>query len=137
MSSSKSALPSAIQMPKVSKMSPLPGSGPLKLTWGVRITHGMRNLWTKALQDRWKEEIDLVQLEMNWTCNFFLWKAGQWGDWISNHWMHRQHLTAIFISETTVIVIANVIILHQLYAMVQEFQPLGTYDYPELQSFQN
>ncbi|KAG2067290.1 hypothetical protein BDR04DRAFT_1233457 [Suillus decipiens] len=25
----------------------------------------------------------------------------------------------------------------ELYAMVWEFQPLGTYDYPELQSFQN
>jgi hypothetical protein len=22
----------------------------------------------------------LVQLEMDWTCNFFLWKATQWGD---------------------------------------------------------
>ncbi|KAG2070075.1 hypothetical protein BDR04DRAFT_962738, partial [Suillus decipiens] len=37
-------------------------------------------LWAKALQDQWKEEIELVQLEMNWTCNFFLWKAAQWGD---------------------------------------------------------
>ncbi|KAG2065980.1 hypothetical protein BDR04DRAFT_1145124 [Suillus decipiens] len=63
------SLPLAIQMPEASEMSPLPGSGPSKLTWGVRTTHGMRN-----------EEIELVQLEMNWTCNFFLWKAGQWGD---------------------------------------------------------
>ncbi|KAG2067293.1 hypothetical protein BDR04DRAFT_1028003, partial [Suillus decipiens] len=39
-------------------------------------------LRAKALQDQWKEEIELVQLEMNWTCNFFLWKAGQWGDWM-------------------------------------------------------
>ncbi|KAG2072849.1 hypothetical protein BDR04DRAFT_969307, partial [Suillus decipiens] len=37
-------------------------------------------LWAKAPWDQWKEEIELVQLEMNWTCNFFLWKAGQWGD---------------------------------------------------------
>lgn len=22
----------------------------------------------------------LVQLEMDWTCNFFVWKAAQWGD---------------------------------------------------------
>ncbi|KAG2360089.1 hypothetical protein BDR07DRAFT_1290643, partial [Suillus spraguei] len=28
----------------------------------------------------WKEEISLVQSEMDWTCNFFLWKATQWGD---------------------------------------------------------
>ncbi|KAG2741763.1 hypothetical protein P692DRAFT_20641411, partial [Suillus brevipes Sb2] len=28
----------------------------------------------------WKEEMMLVQLEMDWTCNFFLWKATQWGD---------------------------------------------------------
>ncbi|KAG2128379.1 uncharacterized protein EDB93DRAFT_1256678 [Suillus bovinus] len=37
-------------------------------------------LWAKALQDRWKEELMLVQFEMDWTCNFFLWKATQWGD---------------------------------------------------------
>ncbi|KAG2365444.1 hypothetical protein BDR07DRAFT_1277135 [Suillus spraguei] len=32
-------------------------------------------LWAKALRDRWMEEISLVQSEMDWTCNFFLWKA--------------------------------------------------------------
>ncbi|KAG1818588.1 uncharacterized protein BJ212DRAFT_1269197, partial [Suillus subaureus] len=37
-------------------------------------------LWAKALWDRWKEEMTLVQLEMDWTCNFFLWEATQWGD---------------------------------------------------------
>ncbi|KAG2138239.1 hypothetical protein BD769DRAFT_1663819 [Suillus cothurnatus] len=37
-------------------------------------------LQAKALRDRWKEEIELVQLEMEWTCNFFLWKAAKWGD---------------------------------------------------------
>ncbi|KAG2030278.1 hypothetical protein BDR03DRAFT_878696, partial [Suillus americanus] len=37
-------------------------------------------LRAKALRDRWKEEILLVQLEMDWTCNYFLWKASQWGD---------------------------------------------------------
>ncbi|KAG1834003.1 hypothetical protein DFJ58DRAFT_918032 [Suillus subalutaceus] len=37
-------------------------------------------LRAKALRDRWKEEMMLVQLEMDWTCNFFLWKATQWGD---------------------------------------------------------
>ncbi|KAG1721336.1 hypothetical protein EDB19DRAFT_1646559, partial [Suillus lakei] len=37
-------------------------------------------LRAKALQDRWKEEMILVQLEMDWTCNCFLWKATQWGD---------------------------------------------------------
>ncbi|KAG1802812.1 uncharacterized protein HD556DRAFT_1227489, partial [Suillus plorans] len=37
-------------------------------------------LQEKALQDRWKEEMILVQLEMDWTCNFFMWKATQWGD---------------------------------------------------------
>ncbi|KAG2069382.1 hypothetical protein BDR04DRAFT_950789, partial [Suillus decipiens] len=55
--------------------------------WSVKVDLGGLNhswneefhwLWAKALQDRWKEEIELVQLEMNWTCNFFLWKAGQW-----------------------------------------------------------
>ncbi|KAG1850241.1 hypothetical protein DFJ58DRAFT_914749 [Suillus subalutaceus] len=86
------ALPSAIQMPKVSKTSPSLGSGQSKSTLGVPITRGMRNLtessevyrvhWlrAKALRDRWKEEMMLVQLEMDWTCNFFLWKATQWGD---------------------------------------------------------
>ncbi|KAG1850238.1 hypothetical protein DFJ58DRAFT_888370 [Suillus subalutaceus] len=75
-SNSKLALPSAIQMPKVSKTSPSLGSGQSKSTLGVPITRGMRN----ALRDRWKEEMMLVQLEMDWTCNFFLWKATQWGD---------------------------------------------------------
>ncbi|KAG1851351.1 hypothetical protein DFJ58DRAFT_842233 [Suillus subalutaceus] len=37
-------------------------------------------LRAKALWDRWKEEMMLVQLEMDWTCNIFLWKATQWGD---------------------------------------------------------
>ncbi|KAG2158038.1 uncharacterized protein EDB93DRAFT_1077591 [Suillus bovinus] len=37
-------------------------------------------LRAKALRDRWKEELMLVQFEMDWTCNFFLWKATQWGD---------------------------------------------------------
>lgn len=37
-------------------------------------------LRAKALRDRWKEEMMLVQLEMDWTYNFFLWKATQWGD---------------------------------------------------------
>ncbi|KAG1817578.1 uncharacterized protein BJ212DRAFT_1245189, partial [Suillus subaureus] len=39
-------------------------------------------LQAKALCDRWKKEIILVQLEMDWTCNFFLWKATQWADWM-------------------------------------------------------
>ncbi|KAG1843164.1 hypothetical protein DFJ58DRAFT_665500 [Suillus subalutaceus] len=43
-------------------------------------------LRAKALRDRWKEEMMLVQLEMDWTCNFFLWKATQWGDRMRNHW---------------------------------------------------
>ncbi|KAG2076114.1 hypothetical protein BDR04DRAFT_950020, partial [Suillus decipiens] len=30
----------------------------------------------------WKEEIGLVQLGMNLTCNFSLWKAVQWGEWM-------------------------------------------------------
>jgi hypothetical protein len=34
----------------------------------------------KTLQDQWKEEIELVKSEMDWTCNFFLWKAAKWGD---------------------------------------------------------
>ncbi|KAG1839346.1 hypothetical protein F4604DRAFT_1885303 [Suillus subluteus] len=37
-------------------------------------------LRAKALQDRWKEEMTLVQLEMDWTCNYFSWRATQWGD---------------------------------------------------------
>ncbi|KAG2359938.1 hypothetical protein BDR07DRAFT_1291149, partial [Suillus spraguei] len=36
-------------------------------------------LRAKALWDRWMEEISLVQSEMDWTCNFFLWKATKWG----------------------------------------------------------
>ncbi|KAG1719204.1 uncharacterized protein EDB91DRAFT_1065807, partial [Suillus paluster] len=34
----------------------------------------------KALRDQWKEELMLVELEMDWMCNFFLWKSTQWGD---------------------------------------------------------
>ncbi|KAG1760006.1 hypothetical protein EV702DRAFT_985839, partial [Suillus placidus] len=37
-------------------------------------------LRAKALRDRWREELILVKLEMDWTHNFFLWKATQWGD---------------------------------------------------------
>ncbi|KAG1901338.1 uncharacterized protein F5891DRAFT_1187617 [Suillus fuscotomentosus] len=37
-------------------------------------------LRAKALRDRWREEMLLVKLEMDWTCKFFLWKTTQWGD---------------------------------------------------------
>ncbi|KAG1738322.1 uncharacterized protein EDB91DRAFT_1054610, partial [Suillus paluster] len=37
-------------------------------------------LRAKAPWDRWKEELILVELEMDWMCNFFLWKSPQWGD---------------------------------------------------------
>ncbi|KAG1884252.1 hypothetical protein F4604DRAFT_1878716 [Suillus subluteus] len=37
-------------------------------------------LRAKALWDQWKEEMTLVQLEMDWTCNYFSWRATQWGD---------------------------------------------------------
>ncbi|KAG1891627.1 uncharacterized protein F5891DRAFT_964296, partial [Suillus fuscotomentosus] len=37
-------------------------------------------LRAKALQDRWREEMLLVKLEMDWTCKFFLWKTTQWGE---------------------------------------------------------
>ncbi|KAG2361674.1 hypothetical protein BDR07DRAFT_1230316, partial [Suillus spraguei] len=59
--------------------------------WSVEVDmEGPENLWNeefyqvhwlraKALRDRWMEEISLVQSEMDWTCNFFLWKATQWG----------------------------------------------------------
>ncbi|KAG1784914.1 uncharacterized protein HD556DRAFT_1531799 [Suillus plorans] len=76
----------------------------VKSTSGVLINRGMRNVssclhvishgyltgpmpsyrvhWlrAKALRDRWREEMILVKLEMDWTCKFFLWKATQWGD---------------------------------------------------------
>ncbi|KAG1721475.1 uncharacterized protein EDB91DRAFT_1088440 [Suillus paluster] len=35
-------------------------------------------LRAKALKDRWEEEYLLVQHEMNWTCNFFMYKAKVW-----------------------------------------------------------
>ncbi|KAG1900244.1 uncharacterized protein F5891DRAFT_980514 [Suillus fuscotomentosus] len=35
-------------------------------------------LHAKAMMDHWKEELLLVQYEMNWTCKFFLHKAEQW-----------------------------------------------------------
>ncbi|KAG1721534.1 hypothetical protein EDB19DRAFT_1602726, partial [Suillus lakei] len=35
-------------------------------------------LQAKSLGDRWKEELLVVEWEMDWTCNFFLWKAAQW-----------------------------------------------------------
>ncbi|KAG2361925.1 hypothetical protein BDR07DRAFT_1485381 [Suillus spraguei] len=59
--------------------------------WSVEVDmEGPENSWNeefyrvhwlraKALRDRWKEEISLVQSEMDWTCNFFLWKATTWG----------------------------------------------------------
>ncbi|KAG2355737.1 hypothetical protein BDR07DRAFT_1492801 [Suillus spraguei] len=59
--------------------------------WSVEVDmEGPENSWNeefyrvhwlraKALRDRWMEEISLVQSEMDWTCNFFLWKATQWG----------------------------------------------------------
>ncbi|KAG1822333.1 hypothetical protein EV424DRAFT_1538731 [Suillus variegatus] len=37
-------------------------------------------LRAKALRDRWREEMLLVKLEMDWTCKFFLWKTTQWGE---------------------------------------------------------
>ncbi|KAG1891658.1 uncharacterized protein F5891DRAFT_964269, partial [Suillus fuscotomentosus] len=37
-------------------------------------------LRAKALQDRWREEMLLVKLEMDWTCKFFLWKTTQWDE---------------------------------------------------------
>ncbi|KAG2361663.1 hypothetical protein BDR07DRAFT_1171596, partial [Suillus spraguei] len=60
--------------------------------WSVEVDmEGPENSWNeefyrvhwlraKALRDRWMEEISLVQSEMmDWMCNFFLWKATQWG----------------------------------------------------------
>ncbi|KAG1748881.1 uncharacterized protein EDB91DRAFT_1079015 [Suillus paluster] len=35
-------------------------------------------LQAKALRDQWIEELTVVELEMDWTCNFFLCKAAQW-----------------------------------------------------------
>ncbi|KAG1829900.1 hypothetical protein F4604DRAFT_1532754, partial [Suillus subluteus] len=35
-------------------------------------------LRTKALRDRWAEELLLVQHEMDWTCAFFGHKAQEW-----------------------------------------------------------
>ncbi|KAG1892841.1 uncharacterized protein F5891DRAFT_986362 [Suillus fuscotomentosus] len=35
-------------------------------------------LWTKALCDRWNEEVILVKHEMQWSVNFFTYKAKQW-----------------------------------------------------------
>ncbi|KAG1837242.1 hypothetical protein C8R48DRAFT_580563, partial [Suillus tomentosus] len=37
-------------------------------------------LRAKALRDRWREEMLLVKLEMDWTCKFFLWKTTIWGE---------------------------------------------------------
>ncbi|KAG1907979.1 uncharacterized protein F5891DRAFT_939182, partial [Suillus fuscotomentosus] len=37
-------------------------------------------LRAKALRDRWREEMLLVTLEMDWTCKFFLWKTTIWGE---------------------------------------------------------
>ncbi|KAG2130938.1 uncharacterized protein EDB93DRAFT_1094576 [Suillus bovinus] len=44
-------------------------------------------LQAKALWDQWKEELILVQFETDWTCNFFLWKATQWGNWMQESFM--------------------------------------------------
>ncbi|KAG1721118.1 hypothetical protein EDB19DRAFT_2029710 [Suillus lakei] len=35
-------------------------------------------LWTKALRDRWNEEVMLVKHEMQWSINFFKHRAKQW-----------------------------------------------------------
>ncbi|KAG1830056.1 hypothetical protein DFJ58DRAFT_848561 [Suillus subalutaceus] len=73
-------------MPEVSETSPSLGSGQSKSTLGVPITRGMRNFTEFIGSGQRHYGIDgrkkmmLVQLEMDWTCNFFLWKATQWGD---------------------------------------------------------
>ncbi|KAG1723308.1 uncharacterized protein EDB91DRAFT_1087854 [Suillus paluster] len=64
--SSRSALQSVIQMPEVSGTSPLPGS-----CLSTSIYRG------QALRDQWIEELTVVELEMDWTCNFFSCKAAQ------------------------------------------------------------
>ncbi|KAG1725682.1 uncharacterized protein EDB91DRAFT_1086999 [Suillus paluster] len=52
--------------------------GGLDHSWNEEFyqVHWLR---AKALQDRWKEELILVELEMDWTCNFFLLKSNAMG----------------------------------------------------------
>ncbi|KAG1782823.1 hypothetical protein EV702DRAFT_950816, partial [Suillus placidus] len=45
------------------------------LAWfGPMPSYRVHWLRAKALRDRWREELILVKLEMDWTHNFFLWK---------------------------------------------------------------
>ncbi|KAG1727888.1 hypothetical protein EDB19DRAFT_1642736 [Suillus lakei] len=46
-------------------------------------------LRAKSLRDRWKEELLVVESEMDWTCNFFLWKAVQWIEWMGESSANR------------------------------------------------
>ena len=45
------------------------------LSFVVYRVHWLR---TKAQRDRWVEELTLIQHEMDWTCNFFIFKSKQW-----------------------------------------------------------
>ncbi|KIK39910.1 hypothetical protein CY34DRAFT_88331, partial [Suillus luteus UH-Slu-Lm8-n1] len=42
-------------------------------------------LWTKALRDRWNEEVMIVKHEMQWSINFFKHRA--------KHWLGHMHNT--------------------------------------------
>ncbi|KAG1740134.1 uncharacterized protein EDB91DRAFT_1248459 [Suillus paluster] len=44
-------------------------SGPSE-SWNDKF-YRVHWLWAKALRDRWIEELTVVELEMDWTCNFF------------------------------------------------------------------
>ena len=42
------------------------------------VVYRVHWLRTKAQHDRWEEELILVQHEMDWTYNFFVFKRKQW-----------------------------------------------------------
>ncbi|KAG1723332.1 hypothetical protein EDB19DRAFT_1834637 [Suillus lakei] len=46
-------------------------------------------LQAKSLRNRWKEELLVVESEMDWTCNFFLQKAAQWIEWMGESSANR------------------------------------------------
>ncbi|KAG1724882.1 uncharacterized protein EDB91DRAFT_1032506, partial [Suillus paluster] len=55
-------------------------------------------LRVKALRDRWIEELMVVELEMDWTCNFFLCKATQWDEHMRESSVNQRQAHACYMA---------------------------------------
>ena len=54
------------------------------LTEGLILVYRVHWLRSKALRDRWEEEAELLASEVEWTGNFFDYKARRWQELIGN-----------------------------------------------------